>query len=363
MINTTFSDRDRDVDKQIRELLSSNPMPGNISLVYQKNPSLFDAIEVGNRKTQLLVVKDDNKVVGFQTRSLKDLYINGQVMGVGYLGNLRIDTHYQKRGILKSGMDFLKKNDSNRFAPFYFSTIISANKKALNILTKPRQGGLSFIFRGNYITKAVMIFDKKKNIDSKYKIVRGSRENIKKIVNFLNHEGRNKNFYPHYRLEDFNSGTLRDFKIEDFYVAIKDDDIVGVIGKWDQGGFKQNIIGGYSFLFKVYKTVHNFVSGFSRIPKIPAVGEKINYLYLSFIATKDNDPDIFNFLLKSVYNDLVNSDYLYLVIGLHQDDKLLKSLKGFSCLTYRSNLYINFWQGDDIYPFDNRVPYIELSTI
>lgn len=348
-------------DLEIRNLLANNPIPGNISLIYQKNPSFFQAVKVGNWDTKTIVIKNNSgKIVAFQTTAVRDIYLDGEIKKIGYLSNLRVDKKFQNKGVLKIGFDFFKKIDPEIGAPFYYSTIISRNKKALNVLVKQRSDGLKFVGAGTYLTKAVLILNKKKEVGNKYRIARGSDDNLEAVVDFLNKEGQNKNFYPHYKIDDFGTEFLKDFKIEDFYIVYNDKEMVGVGGKWDQSNFKQNIIYDYNFIFKFY----NLAAKILKWPNIPDKGKQFKFIYLSFIAIKNNKPEILNSLIRAVYNDLIGKKYLYLVFGLHKKDPLIKSLKGFFYLTYKSKLFINYWQKPEILKnFNLGIPYLELSTL
>ncbi len=364
MNNFSISLAIEDDEPRLRKLLKTNPIFGTISMFYQKEPNFFKAAWVGNQDLKTIVMKNDQKeIIAFQTTGIRDVYLGGVIRRIGYLTNLRVDKNFQGKGILKEGFDFIKKLDLQTKVPFYYSTVISANKKALRILAKPRRGGLNFIGQGTYLTKALVIFNRKKEVSNKYKIIRGSKDKLNEIVDFLNIEGKKKNFFPHYTFADFGSDFLKDFKVEDFYLAFDSNEIVGVVGKWDQNNFKQNIIAGYSGFFR-FHNLFNFFGLFLGLPKLPAVGQKLNFLYLSFIVVKNNDNQIFSDLLKSVYNDLIDSSYVYLVLGLHEKDPLISSLRDFFCITYKSTLFFNYWQEPEILKkFNLGIPYFELAIL
>ena len=363
MVKISFAEKSQEVDQGIRSLLARNPILGNISLTYQKDPSFFEALQVGNRQAKVLVAAEGDEIVGFQSVSSREVFVNGRKENIGYLSNLRLDKKYQQSGIFKRGINFLKENRHQLAVPFYFSSIISANKLVLKKLIKPRPDGLQFVSQGGYLTKAVILLNHKKKISGSYEIIRGSQNNLDEIILFLEAEGKKKNLFPCYNREDFNSDFLKDFKIEDFYLAVKDDRIVGMVGKWDQNNFKQNVIAGYSLAFKAFRSIYNAVGKVFHWPAIPAIGEKINFLYISFIAVADNDQKVFGDLLKAVYNDELKSKYLYLVLGLNERDPLIKALAGFICLTYRSEIFLNYWQWSELSELDKKIPYLEIATL
>ena len=76
-------------------------------------------------------------------------------------------------------------------------------------------------------------------------IVRGNEVALEDILNFMNGEGKNKQFSPYYEVSDFGSVRLRGLDQNDFYVAVDGNEIVGVVAKWDQELFKQTRVVGY----------------------------------------------------------------------------------------------------------------------
>ena len=354
-------------DAEIRKILNNNPVPGHVSLVYAKNPSYFQAAMIGNQDTKTLVIKNDSeKIIAFQTTATRRVYCNGRAVTIGYLSNLRMDKNYKGKGLLKEGFEFLKQVHSQIKVPFYFSTIISGNNSAANTLTRHRDGGLHFIDYGNYLTKAIIIFNKKYKLSNDYRIIRGNKDNLPEIVNFLNSEGGEKNLFPCYTENDFTEkNILKDFNINDFYLAIKNNVLAGVIGKWDQSSFKQNSIDSYNGAYSILHPVYNILANTLNLPRMPKRGEQIQFIYTCFIAIKENDPKIFLDLLKAVYNDLAGSNNLFLMVGLHEKDGLRESLKKFIGLAYKSNLFINYWEKPDGFNIgrDTNIPYLELATL
>ena len=352
-------------DAKIRNLLNTNPVGGKIQLLYQKNPSYFLASNIASIFSNTIVIKNNAaEAVAVQTTAIRDVYLNQKSQRLAYISNLRVDKKYQGQKVLKEGFDLLKSIHNKFGAPFYYSTIIADNKKAEKVLQKNIKNGLQFKDYGYYYTKLIIIHGKKKEIDNKYRIIRGSKDRLEEIVSFLQKEGSKKNFYPYLKKEDFeDKNFLKDFKLENFYLAMDNDEIVGVLGKWDQNKFKQNVVTKYGGIYK-YNKIYNTVCKLWRMPKLPNIGETINFAYVSFIATKNNDVYIFEQLLKNIYNDCLDSELVYLALGFHEKDQLLRSLDGFLCINYKSKLYLSYWDKPDILnDFDIGIPYIELATL
>ena len=261
----------------------------------------------------------------------------------------------------------MRKLHQDRKVSIYYSTIIEDNKVAIKILTSKKSYLPAYHDIGRYCTFAVSLLGKQRNYKNKLKIISGSDRDIKKIVHFLNNTGAKKQFYPYSKLNDFNSKNknLIGFDIKDFYVAMKDDKIVGVIGKWDQRRFRQIIITGYRGVMLLIKPIYNTLSNLFGFSPLPQPNSQLNFFYVSFIAIKDNDSKIFRELLYALYNDFVGKNYSHLLIGLHSRDALSKVLDDFTCIKFNSKLFIVYWQdGENVFKqLDSRIPYVELATL
>ena len=355
-------------DQVLNKILRDNEMQGNISIAFQRNPSYFNALRIEGEGNQVMVGRNEqNEIIGFGNRSTKKAYINGKIQNIGYLSNLRVIKGYKGKGYLHNGYNFLKKLHKDKKVYFYYSTIIEDNKAAIKILTSKKPYLPTYYDLGKYCAVAVSLFGNKKHFKSKLKIVKGSNNTIKKIINFLNKVGAEKQFYPYYKISNFTSKdkNLIDFDVRDFYVAMKNNEIVGVIGKWDQRKFRQIIITGYKGTMFLIKPIYNIISKLFKFSPLPEPNSQLNFFYVSFIAVYDNDPAIFKELIYALYNDFVDMGYSHFLVGLHSNDPLLEVFENFNRINLNSRLFAVFWEdGEKLFKqLDNRVPYVELATL
>src|SRR5512133_735822 len=102
-------------DAALRRLLRENPMPGSISVTMEREPSYFRAAGVEGPFHQVAVgrYEETGEVVGMGTRSIRPVYLNGEVRNVGYLGQLRVFRGAGSRALvgrgLARGFEFMKR--------------------------------------------------------------------------------------------------------------------------------------------------------------------------------------------------------------------------------------------------------------
>lgn len=366
----TFNIAQDSDDYAVRKVFHDTPMEGKVSVAFTREPSYLAAANVGNEFHQTIIATDEKTqdIVGLGSRSIKPCYINGKIVNIGYLSSLRIKNGYRSNTVLARGYEYLNKLHQDKKAPLYITSIIEDNNYAIDLLTSQRAGLPRYFDKGLFCTMAIGLSRGKNNLHAGINVVRGSHKRIDAIVECLNRNGKNKQFYPYYAKELFlsNNGVLKDFRIENFYIAVKNDNVVGTIAKWDQGAFKQTIITGYKGVVRFVKPFYNLTAAVLGLPRLPSPNMQVNILYAGFIAVEENKAEIFSALLRAMYNDAVDSRYDYLLVGLHQNDPLLRRIEEeYRFIKYGSRVFVVCWDdGLDFYTtLDGRVPYLELAAL
>jgi len=355
---------DRSDDDLLRECLKKNEMSGSISVAFETEPSFFDALSVQGIESQVIIGKTENEeIIGFGVRSIKPVYVNGEIVDIGYLSGLRVNPEFRNNSFLVRGYKFLRKLDQDERVPFYLTTIIEDNNIARRVLESGRAGLPNYMPLDVLSTFFIKPRSKKNKLERT--IVRGNEVALEDILNFMNGEGKNKQFSPYYEVSDFGSVRLRGLDQNDFYVAVDGNEIVGVVAKWDQELFKQTRVVGYDRKMHLARPFINLVSNLSNIPNLPKVGELLHHFYAAFPTTKDNNPKILESLLGEMASDTQNKDYDHFSIGLTQNDPLVKAVKPFSPREYRSMVYLvsfNSMDHNSRY-LNGKIPYLELGTL
>jgi len=351
-------------DELLRDCLRKNEMSGSISVSFETEPSFFNALSVQGGESQVIIGKTENgEIIGFGVRSIKQAYVNGEIVDIGYLSGLRVNPEFRNNSFLARGYKFFRELDQDRRVHFYLTTIIEDNETARRVLESGRAGLPNYIPIDAIST--FFIKPRARKVIPKHEIVKGNDIPLEEIVDFMNEHGSNKQFYPYYGTSDFNSSRLRDLRQDDFYVAVKRNEILGVVVKWDQESFKQTRVTGYDWKMQIAKPLINLASGFSNIPKLPRKGNLLHYFYAAFPTIKDNNPQVLESLLNEVASDSENQGYDYFTIGLTQSDPLSRAVKPFNPREYRSVVYLVSFDKtkEDLRYLNGKIPYLELGTL
>ncbi|MBN1219734.1 MAG: hypothetical protein JXM69_12465 [Anaerolineae bacterium] len=356
-------------DPAIRRLLAENPMPGQITITFEREPNYFLGCGTMGPFCQVVVARHQptSDLAGIFCRAVRPLFVNGQVEAVGYLSQLRIAERFQGRWLVPQGVRYLQQLHADQRVAGYLAAIIEGNQQATGILVdRPRRGYPLFQPACHLRTLALILRRPQRIPPSVYHVSHGSTADLGEIIALFRQHGAAKQFFPAYIETDFiDSPLTRGFDLEDMFLARRQGKLVGVMGLWDQSAYKQSVIQGYSGALGRFRLLYNF--GLRLIGAQPLLppGEKIQSAYAGFICIAHNQPEIFQILLRHVYNLAAERGLAYLMVGLAENDPLLAVARRYWHIPYRSRLYAVGWEHEPgwMQHLDNRIPYIEIAAL
>jgi hypothetical protein len=356
-------------DPDIRQLLAENPIPGQITLTYEREPDYFLGCGTMGHFYQVVVARHrpGGELAGVVSRATRPLFVNGQVEEVGYLSQLRIDQRFQGRWLIPQGFHYLRQLHTNGRVKGYLAAIIEGNTQATGLLVNhSRRGYPAFQEICHLRTLALVLRGPRRIPASPYQISHGSRADLSEIVGLFNQHGSARQFFPAYTETDFDDSPLtRDFKVENFILARQKGKLVGVMGLWDQSAYKQTVVQKYRGTLGRLRPLYNLGLRLIGAQPLLAPGQQIRFAYVSFICIANNNPEIFRVLLRNIYNLAIERGFAYLMVGLSEGDPLLAVARQYWHIPYHSRLYIACWEdGRDWFKkLDGRLPYIEIAAL
>jgi hypothetical protein len=366
-------------DPAIRQLLRENPVPGRVTVTYEREPDYFLGCGTMGHFGQVLVARPQSggEVAAVASRSIRPLWVNGQIEEVGYIGHLRVAERFRGRWLVSGGFRYFHQLHTDGRVAGYITTIIEGNREAQGILVErarrhfpvyrevDRLCTLAIILRkrgawrlrafGGVVRKPITHY-----------VTPASPADLPAIVSFLHRHGSTKQFFPVFSEADFAAGAATlDFRVEDFVVARQNGQIVGVMGLWDQSRYKQTIVRAYHGSLRWLRPFYNAWLRLSGAQPLSPPGQPIHFVYASFICIAENNPQIFQALLRHAYAQAAGRGYAYLVVGLSTRDPLWAVARRYAHIPYYSRLYTVCWPGDELFHtrLDGRTPYLEVATL
>lgn len=356
-------------DADLRHILAATPMAGRMAVGFRREPSWFGAAVVDGFSRQVVACRDQSsgRLIGFGCRSLRELFVNGRPMVVGYLSSLRVLPEYRNLGLVARGYAFFRRLHEDGRTPFYLTSIAEGNTTALRILTSGRAGLPQYHAAGRYHTIAVALPGAVRVPQGSETIRSASSADLRAIVEFVNTVGPRRQFFPLYRSEDFLApeGILRGLELPRVFVAERGGQMVGLLGAWDQQAFRQQVVHAYSGWMRFGRPLYNLAARLRGLPGLPEPGQPLRTLMAALPLIADDNPDVFAALLANVRQRCGGGPWTHLLIGLHERDPLLPVARRFQAACYTSLMYLVCWPDGDSarLTLDGRPEYLELGSL
>jgi hypothetical protein len=335
-------------------------------MAYSREPDYFRAVGLLGRDAQVAVADKSGEIVGVGCREVNELYVDGEKASVGYLSGLRLRDDVRNGTLLARGYAFLRKLHNDCRTKFYLTTIVSGNSRAIETLTAKRANLPSYVFIGDYVVHIVPVKRKSARVPSEgeFDIQTGERVPPDEILNFLNREGRRRQFFPVNDREKV--GVFRHIDKKDMYIAMKDGEMVGFLAVWNQEDMKQHTVSGYSTVMKIGLPLINTGLKSGGFYALPGVGERFRSAAISLVCFRDDNAAAFRATLRYAMNRIAGSGVHQVGVGMFAADPLRRGMRGIFHMAYRSKVFLVCWE--DGVSFCNstkrkKVPYLELAVL
>jgi len=345
-------------------LIDQTPQEGQVHLNFERSPDFFHATGVTTTEPDVWVMIDHKKSLLLASFSIgkREVYVDGKKRLTRYGNDLRIHQDYRGGRTL---IRLFKKYNELMQEEWMQTVILDDNKTSINAIGSSRLSLPTYHKAGQFLTH--MVDMKKKQYKQAKRLVRLAEEGDKaQMQAFFNLNAPLKEFYPCY---DFfkigtNSSYYRGIKIEDYYLAFEDNNMVGLCGVWDQKDFKQTRFVSYKGKMKVLRHINNFKSRLFGGLQLPKPGNCASYLSMHSILCDGNNISIFKDLLNTILKRYHGSQYEALIYGFDVRDPLHQASDGLKAYQLLSNHYLASYQANPTENLDkDRLFYLEPTRL
>ena len=355
----------RQDDADIRALISSVAMPGDVSIRFSREPDYFLGATIMGNPCDVLVARNQpgGELAGIAVRAEHHAFLNGREASLGYIGQIRIAPDYRGRWLVNQGAEWFREASSPEL--LYFGVIASENSRVRQLLTGSRPpAGLHTRDMGGLTTCALLLRPSRFHRTPGVDISPGSAETLPEIVNFLRQHGARRQFFPAYSLENFTNGaSLRGLNVEDILVARRGDQIVGVLSVWDQAAYKQDVVERYGPTLRRMRPAYDLIARCIGARPLTPPGQAIQLAFATHICILNDDPGVMRSLLSVAKINAFHRGKAFLMVGLSDNDLLLKTVRRQLHIKYHSDLFAVSWSSEAVRQLDERLPYIEIATL
>lgn len=368
----TFIVRDcvEEDNPQILEMLRDNELKGAVSLIFGRDPNYFYGARVATEDPTTIVLFDPDssepdQMLGLMSGGFRTLYINGEPRRIRYAADLRLDERVRGQGGAAITTLYSLARIKIQQHAWGQAVILSDNKKYMNSFLRKRDDMPDAHATGDIETSLIYGRTRKPRGSGGLTLRAATEADIPTIQAFHDQDAPKRQFYQKYDFSKVPTDDpyFRDLAIDDYWLAFDGPELVGMLGVWDQKGFKQTTVAGYSGTMKFVRPMYNAWCKLSRGMPLPPAGGSFKYLMIHSILIKNNDPHIFDELLALVHRKF-SPVYDAIIAGFFVQDPLKSSVERYSRRTLGSRHFLVTYERRDVTKdLDERLPYVEIARL
>ncbi len=351
-------------DRDIRTLMRESVFPGSVSLTFEREPDASIAARIEGPHYDYIVAREreSGRLAAIASRSVRDRFVNGHPMRVGYLGQLRVRRDFRRTPtLIDGGLAFCRTLHDQNPCDVYLASVVSENTAARRVLERGRAGWPAFTSVDDIITFAVPA--RRNRASGSISMIEGAEIGAATISAFLCRHNARYQFSPCWDAGDLSGAKLPGVGLRDIFVATRDGSIAGCAALWDQRAFKQVVVRGYSPALRRARKILNLAAPLIGAPRLPPSGEELRFAFLSHMAVENDDIETGLQLIATAADRAAAAGLDYIALGLSARSPLAAAVsRRFRHRSYRTTLFTTAWPGTDI-RVDSRPSQPEIAIL
>jgi GNAT superfamily N-acetyltransferase len=381
-------------DPQLRDLMASTPVPGSVTVAFEREPDFFAACPtMGDCLVVLAIEADSQRLAAAVCLAKQERWLDKQPRTIGYVGGLRVHPDFRGAGILGRAMPFIRETAAGWGAIPWFTVIPAGNRSSEGLFVRnirssfPRLEPLSELVTlglatGNRRNNSLTGSEGDKASTAEVPIhgstpVKLHQADPAEAAAFLAEHPQV--LRPCWKAEDLGPGTdLGRWKL---IGARRSGILVGTAAVWDQEAFKQSIVRAYSPGLARIRPLYNLAGRLAGFPVLPDPGQAIRSAYLSCFCVpgmevKDGGDgkeggnakvamQVARLLLKEAVRLAGSMEKDYLMAGFAARDPLLALALRQRHVSYHSSLHTFSFTGQESPVLSEGAlrPCVEIGTL
>ena len=340
-------------DAAIGALLRTTALPGAIRLAYARDPSYFAGAGIEGPFHQVMVGRDPaGRIVGMGSRAVRELYVGGRALPVGYMSHLRVAPDVEWGAglpkVLARGWRFYRALHADGRAPYYLISLVAGESPARRLFCAGLRDWPTLTPVGSLVTYSIAARRvTPPRLPSGVGLRRATPDDLPAIAACLARNGPRRTFTPVWTCDTLcRPDTTPGLLPHHFWLAVQGDRIVGCLARWDQQPWKQTVVQGYAPLLGRLRPWVNLAARVGLAPRLPPVGGTLRHSFAALWAVDDDDAAVGAGLLAAVIADAAAAGDDYLMVGLDPSHPLGPVVTRYRHVPYRTEIHLATWGTD-----------------
>ncbi len=308
---------------QLIALIAEAAMPGDIGLLIDRKPDYF-ALSGIRGSTTVFVAEDNNKIIGTVSVSKQEVFVGGEIVPLHYVGDFRVSTKYQRRGVGMQLCNAMAEYIIERGADLVFLNVSKGNLKPVGFFkNRPEipdfeNIGLFKIFQ--FIGKRRLKFSSDYPVESTLL--------TDELLEYFRNASRCYEMGPVAESNCFNGC--------DNFIIRNQGKIVAAMSLIDLMTVKQNVVTHLSLPMKIVVQLAGIYGNLAGLSAMQVPGQPVKMLYIKRLAAGKNNAGYVKQLVNYARTLVYQKRYCFASIGLHERDPLITAVKGIPNLKFES---------------------------
>ena len=359
----------RERNGEMLRIMEDSPIEtSGLTIGFDRAPDIFAIPELFSERVACVGFLKEGKLFGFAMMSYQERYVDGEPRLVMYYGNAHVKIEGRGHGFIYRVSDRLFRGRDER-SEIGYAIVMTGNRAAEKFIGQRKPGypdlPVSRVI-GALCAKNILILGRKKE-SGEFRVRRATLDDVDAIVSLLQDEFHPRLFGPVIDRDIFleNAARRPGCGLSDHYVAERDGEVVGTCAAWSMEQLRQTRIIRYRAKLKLAKKVHALFARLAGFPSMPGEGERIKDVTITDCAVRDRKPEIFEALLRHIYNELHERKYNMMTVGSCRRDPLLRAARGFIGYQVVSNIVL-FAKDPSLLAegrIDASLPYVDVAMV
>ncbi|MBD3615596.1 MAG: hypothetical protein HUJ22_03410 [Gracilimonas sp.] len=335
-----------DWNEKLLEITRKTPVrSGDLSIHFDRSPDIFVLPRLTSYKMVPLGFFRKEQLIGFAIASYQKRYVSGVLTDFIYLGNM----HGTQKGTGQIFLQQLEKRVQRKVktrpdVKYMYAYVMAWNRPAEKLAKLGVLGSKPI----GTITMATLFTLKPMRSSSKFTVRKATIADSEQIIPLLSNAFKGQLLAPEMNQAVFqhNLNHRPGITIEDYYVATRGEEIIGTCLAWDMTAFKKNRIQFRDVKMRSIHMAYNLSARLLGSPALPRSGEAFRDVTIAEYAVRDQDPEIMEALLRSIYHECRNKGYQTVILGYAAGSSIAEAIQPFIYKEVRSHVIIAPLQSD-----------------
>jgi len=327
----------------IRRLLRENPMPGAISLTFEREPHYFRGANVAGAEDCSIVARSEGRLVCMGRCTRRSCWVDGRATRVAYLAELRLDAAVRGQfAIVRDGYRYFHDMEPDGADELCFTSIGSDNMRARRLLEHGARGMPAYTYLSELDTLLIAVprFPRR----PKLRVEAATVDRIPDMLRMLNGHACGHQLATVWTAQGLQDLERHGLPLSRFFLILEGDELLACGALWDQRGFRQTVIQRYSPLLSPARPWVNLVGSFTKTPRMPRPGRPLAHAFLSPLAFAQDVGKMLPAVVESFFPLAAEFGLEFLTIALPANDYRIPVLQQrTSTRKWRTRLYRVDW--------------------